>query len=130
MHSKTPLRSLYSLECFISFVQSAVNARTEGHENPHSTVLAETMKLLANTSYNYQIMDRSGHPLTKYMKDEKAHKAMFDEFFKRLHNLNNNVGKVESVKSKVEQKEPTVVGFFNLAVCQTAHTLLLLQLFS
>ena len=59
------------LKCFNSFVQSAVNARTEGDENPHSSVVAETMKLLANSSYGYQIMDRSRHTLTKYLNDEK-----------------------------------------------------------
>ena len=45
--------------CFNSFVPSAVNARRQGDENPNSSVMAETMKLLANSSYGYQIMDRS-----------------------------------------------------------------------
>ena len=44
---------------FNSFVQSAVNARRQEDENPNSSVVAETMKLLANSSYGYQIMDRS-----------------------------------------------------------------------
>ena len=37
-------------KCFSSFVQSAVNARRQD-ENPNSSVVAETMKLLANSSY-------------------------------------------------------------------------------
>ena len=41
------------LKCFKSFVQSAVTARRED-ENPHSSVVAETVKLLANSSYGYQ----------------------------------------------------------------------------
>ena len=53
-------------KCFNSFVQSAVNARRQGNENPNSSVVAETMKLLANSSYVYQIMDRSRHTVTKY----------------------------------------------------------------
>ena len=51
-------------KCFNSFVQSAVNARRQGDENPNSSVVAETMKLLANSSYGYQIMDRSRHTVT------------------------------------------------------------------
>ena len=37
--------------CFNSFVQSAVDARRQGDENPNSSVIADLMKLLANSSY-------------------------------------------------------------------------------
>ena len=60
-------------KCFNSFVQSAVNARRQGDENPNSSVVAETMKVLANSSYGYQTMDRSRHTVTKYLNDEKTH---------------------------------------------------------
>ena len=53
------------VKCFKKFVQSAIDARREGDENPNSSVVAETMKLLANSSYGYQIMDRSRHTVTK-----------------------------------------------------------------
>ena len=33
------------MKCFISFVQSAVDVRRKGDENPHPSVVAETMKL-------------------------------------------------------------------------------------
>ena len=38
-------------KCFNGFVQSAMDARRKGDENPNSSVVAETMKLLANSSY-------------------------------------------------------------------------------
>ena len=50
---------------FNSFVQSAVDPRRQGDENPNSSVVAETMKLLAKSSYGHQIMDRSQHTVTK-----------------------------------------------------------------
>ena len=63
----------YTLKnCFNSFVQSAVDARWQGDENPNSSVVAETMKLLANSSYGYQITDRSRHTVTKYLTGEKT----------------------------------------------------------
>ena len=62
-------------KCFNNFVQSVVDAYREGDENPLSGVVAETMKLLGNSSYGYQIMDRSRHTITKYLSDEKTHKA-------------------------------------------------------
>ena len=55
--------------CFNNFVQSAVNARRERDENADSSVVAETMKLLANSSYGYQIMDRSRHIVKEYLSD-------------------------------------------------------------
>ena len=36
-----------------------------------SSVVAETMNLPANSSYGYQIMDRSRHTVAKYLTDEK-----------------------------------------------------------
>ena len=57
---------------FNSFVQSVVDARRAGDENPLSGVVAETMKFIGNSSYGYQIMDRSKHTMTKYLGDEKV----------------------------------------------------------
>ena len=69
-------------KCFNSFVQSAVNARRQGDENPNSSVVAETMKFLANISHGYQIMDRSRHTVTKCLNYEKTHSAINNELFK------------------------------------------------
>ena len=62
-------------KCFSSFVQSAVKARRQGDENPNPRVVAETIKLSANSSHGYQIMDRSRHTVTKYLNDEKIQSA-------------------------------------------------------
>ena len=43
--------------CFNGFVQSVIDARREGDENSDSSVVAETMEILCNSSYGYQIMD-------------------------------------------------------------------------
>ena len=77
-------------KCFNSFVQSAVDTRRKGDQNPNSRVVAETMKLLANNSYGYQILDRSRHTVTKYLSDEKTHAANNSELFKRLDQVNNS----------------------------------------
>ena len=67
--------------CFKKFFQSAVNARREGEENPNSSVLADTMKLPANSSYVYQIKDRSRHTVIKYLSDEKPHGVISNKVF-------------------------------------------------
>ena len=101
-------------KCFNGFVQSVVDARREGDENPDSSVVAETMKLLGNSSYGYQIMDRSRHTETLYLNDEKTHKAISNRLFRRLNNVTPDIYKVELAKSTVEHREPIIVGFFIL----------------
>ena len=63
-----------------SFVQSVVDTRRATDESPLSGVVAETMKLIGNSSYDYQKMDRSKHTMTKYLGDEKSHKVKFPHY--------------------------------------------------
>ena len=96
---------------FNNFVQSAVDARLQGDENPDSSVVAETMKLLANSSYGYQIMDRSRHTVTKYLFDEKTHSAIDSKTFKHLNHITDQLYEVGFVKSECKRREPIIVGF-------------------
>ena len=59
-------------------------------------------------------MDRSGHTETKYLNDEKTHKAINEKMFKRLKNMSKAIFEVELAKSKIEHREPIIVGFFIL----------------
>ena len=79
-----------------------------------STVVAEAMKLLGNSSYGKQIMDRSGHTETKYVNDENTHKSINGKLFKRLNNVLERLYKTEFVKSKIGHRDPTIVVFFVL----------------
>ena len=99
---------------FNSFVQAAVDARRKSDENPNSSVVAETMKLLANSSYGYQIMDRSQHTVTNHLSDKKTHAAINSKLFKKLDFLNNSLYEVELAKAEIEHKEPIIVGSFIL----------------
>ena len=54
----------------------------QGDKKSNSSVVAETMKLLANSSYSYQIMDRSRHAVMKYLSDEQIHAAINSKLFK------------------------------------------------
>ena len=101
-------------KCFNSFVQSALDARKHFAENPKSSGVAETMKLLANSFYGYQILDRSRHTVTKYLSDEKTHAAINSKLFKKRDHVNNSLYEVELAKAQIEHKEPIIVGFFIL----------------
>ena len=101
-------------KCSNSFVQSAVDARRKGDENSRSSVVAETMKLLANSPYGYQVKDRRRHTVTKYLSDDKTHAAINSKLFKRLDQMNNSLYEVELAKAEIEHKEPIIVAFFIL----------------
>ena len=102
------------VKCFNKFLQSAVDARRKGDENRNSRVVAETMKLLANSSYGYQIMDRSLHTVKKHMSDEKTHGAINTKFFKRLDYINDQLYEVELATADIDHRKPVFVGFFLL----------------
>ena len=95
-------------------MQSAVDARRQGDENPNSSVAAETIKLLANRSYGYQVMDRSRRIVTKYLTDKNTHAAINGKLFKKLDHVNNSLYEVELPKAQIEHREPIIVGFFIL----------------
>ena len=94
------------------FVKTAVNARREGDENPNSSVVAETRKLPANSSYGYQIVGRSVHFVSKYLSDETTHGAIHTKFFERLDHNNDQLYEVKTAKAEIGQREPIIFGFF------------------
>ena len=91
-----------------------MDARRQKDENPRSSLVAESMKLLANSSYGYQMMDRSRHTVKKYLTDEKTHSAINSKMFKRLNHITDQLYEVELVKPEIEHSEPIIVGFFIL----------------
>ena len=114
LHKKHCFVEYTPKKCLNRFVQAAVDARMKGDENPNSSVVAETMKPLANSSCGYQIMDRSRHTLTKYFIDEKIHAAIDSKMFKKLDLVNNSLYEVELAKTQIEHKEPIIVGLIIL----------------
>ena len=52
--------------------------------------------------------------MTKYLGDKKTHKAINNQFFKRLNIVAKDLYEVELVKSTIEHREPIIIGFFIL----------------
>ena len=98
---------------FNSFVQCPVNARREEDENPNSIVVAETMKFLANSSYGYQIKDRSRHFVTKYSNDETFHSAINIKVFQRLNFITDQLN-LSSQKMNIESQSLSYSSFCNM----------------
>ena len=102
-------------KCFNSFVQSAVNARRQD-ENPNSSVVAETMKILANSSYGYQIMDRSRHTVMKYLNYEKTQSPINNKFSSDLTSSLISCTKLNlsSQKLSIGNKSLSDSSFYNM----------------
>ena len=109
---------------FESFVNSVVEAQ-EGDKNTSSSVVAETIKLIGNSSYGYQIMDRSKHSKTQYVVGAEFDTLVKERNFRNLIVLPSSIYEVEMVEQEVNHKEPIVVGFFILQYAKRT----LLQLF-
>ena len=75
-----------------------MDAPRQGDENANSNVVAETMKLLANSSYGHQIMNRRRHTVTKYLSDEKTHSGINSKMFKRLNHITDKLYEVKLIK--------------------------------
>ena len=114
-------------KCLSSFVQSAVNARRLGDGNPNSSVLAETMKLLANSSYGYQIMDRSRHTVTKFLNDEKTHSAINNKFSSTLTSslINFTRLNLSSQKLSIENQSLSDFSICNMLSSECASFILI-----
>ena len=65
---------------FNNFNRTVVDTRRAGDENPLNGVVAERMKVLGKSFYKYQIIARSKHTMTKYLANEKFHKAIKNQF--------------------------------------------------
>ena len=100
-NKNTPFRWVHSKELFQQLSQSAVDARKQSDENSNRNVVAETKKLPDNSSYGYQIKDRSRHTVTKHLIDKKTHVAIISELFKELVQVNNLLYEVELAKAQI-----------------------------
>ena len=98
-------------KCFNNFVQSVVDARRGGDENPLSGVVVETMKPLGNSSYGYQIMDRSRHTITKNLNDKKLIRQSMNHCLRNLTQLRRTYMKWSYWSQPLSTENPSLLVF-------------------
>ena len=103
-----------SEQCFEKFVNEVVEARRQGDLNADSAVCANFEKLVDNSAYGNQIMDRSKHTRTKYVVGSYVNTLVNDKMLRKFNDLPNELYEFELGKSKVEHKELIIVGVFIL----------------
>ena len=116
-------------KCFKSFAQSTVVEGRQNDGNPNSCRVRETLKLLPNSFYGYQNMDRSRHSMTEYLNEQCTHVGNSSILFKKLDNLKNPLKEFELVKASIEHKKNNHCRLLYSSICKTANVGTLLQLF-
>ena len=101
--------------CFKNFVETVTKARREGDLDPNKKLLAETWKLIGNSSYGGILMNKLKHRNIKY-SDNTADvlKLTNCNQFRKLENLGNEFYEVELAKSKIVLNLPVHLGFWIL----------------
>ena len=98
--------------CFEQFGKDVSNARRAGDRDPDQAIIADTMKLLGNSSYGKTITNKERHRDVKYCDAKEASKLVNDSHFRVLTPLDDNTYEVEMSKKKIKLDLPLHIGFF------------------
>lgn len=98
--------------CFKDFGNAVTNARRAGDVDPSKSILADTMKLIGNSSYGKTITNKDKHINLKVSNYEEASKYINDPLFRDLDEISENLCEVELAKKTIREDLPIQIGFF------------------
>ena len=70
------------------------------------------MKLLANNSYGWQILERRQDTVAKNLNNVKTHSAWNGKMFKGLNHITDQLYDAELVKPEIKHREQSTVSIF------------------
>ena len=89
-------------------------ARLDGDRNKDKALIAETMKLIGNSSYGKLITNKEKHHDIVYVDESEIGTEIMDEHFYSLTELPNDYYEVEKTKKKINLDLPIHLGVFIL----------------
>ena len=98
--------------CFHAFGLAVSDARREGDADPSKAIIADTMKLVGNSSYGKSLTNKELHRNVKYCDDDRAPMLVNDPFFRQLDPINHDTYEVLLSKKSIRLDLPVQVGFF------------------
>ena len=98
--------------CFAQFADAVSDARRDGDSGPSKSIIADTMKLMGNSSYGKTITNKYRHTNCKITDFSKANKLVNDLLFRDLNPITDDCYEVEMAKSKIKHDLPVQIGFF------------------
>ena len=100
------------VRCFRSFVREVTEARRAGDADPSTKVIADTWKLIGNSSYGSVIMDKEKFLNVKYYTDPwRAQEAVNSPNFRKLEEISDNLYEISSCKASLRLDLPIQIGF-------------------
>ena len=98
--------------CFKPFGDAVSNARRAGDADPSKAIIADTMKLVGNSSYGKTITNKERHRQVKFCDDDEVPNLINSPFFRELNPIDDDTYEVQSSKKKIKLDLPLQVGFF------------------
>ena len=99
---------------FNSFMTQVAQARLDGDRDNDKALIAETMKLIGNSSYGKLITSKEKHHGIVYVNESEIGIEIIDEHFFNLTELLDGYYKVEKTKKKINLDLPIHLGVFIL----------------
>ncbi|KAL9973270.1 hypothetical protein ACROYT_G019700 [Oculina patagonica] len=98
--------------CFEPFGEAVSDARRAGDVDPNKAIIADTMKLVGNSSYGKTINDQERHREVKFCEETKASRLINTPFFRGIDQIEGNTYEVQSCKKTIKLNLPMQIGFF------------------
>ena len=99
---------------FNSFMTQVAQARLDGDRDNDKALIAETMKLIGNSSYGKLITNKEKHHNIVYVNESEIGIEIMDEHFFNLTELPDGYYEVEKTKKKINLDLPIHLGVFIL----------------
>ena len=97
-----------------SFMTQVAQARLDGDRDNDKALIAETMKLIGNSSYGKLITNKEKHHNIVYVNESEIGTEIMDEHFYNLTELPDGYYEVEKTKKKINLDLPIHLGVFIL----------------
>ena len=97
--------------CFKPFGDAVSEARREGDQSPEKAIIADSMKLLGNSSYGKTITNVLKHTEVTYCDEDTAQALVNSKRFKKMDQVTEHVYEVEQLKKVVKINLPYQIGF-------------------
>ena len=95
-------------------MKKVAQARLDGDRDKDKALIAETMKLIGNSSYGKLITNKEKHHDIVYVNESYIGTEIMDEHFHSLTELPNDYYEVEKTKKKINLDLPVHLGVFIL----------------
>ena len=99
---------------FNSFMTQVAQARLDGDRDKDKALIAETMKLIGNSSYGKLITNKEKHHDIVYVDESEIGAEIMDKHFYGLTELPNGYYEVEKMKQRIISDLPIHLGVFIL----------------